>query len=39
MPTTGQCGINGQTPRHTHTTKYQTGRNIKFEQTHNQQRN
>ena len=36
---TGQSRRNGQIPRHLHTTKTRTGRNRKFEQTHNQQRN
>ena len=36
---TGQPGRNGQIPKHPHTSKTQTGRNRKLEQTHNQRRN
>ena len=36
---TGQSGGNGQVSRNIQTTKTETGRNRKFEQTHNQQRN
>ena len=36
---TAQPGRNGQTPRHSHTTKTQTGRNSKLEKDHNQRRN
>ena len=32
---TGQPGRNGQIPKHPHTSKTQTGRNRKLEQTHN----
>ena len=39
MPTNGQSGRNGQIPRNIYTTKTETERNRKFEQTHNQQRN
>ena len=38
MPT-GQPGRNGQIPKHPHTSKTQTGRNKKLEETHYQQRN
>ena len=33
---TGQPGRNGQIPKHPHTSKTQTGRNRKLEQTHKQ---
>ena len=38
MPINWQLGRNGQIPRNSCTTKTETGRNRKFEQTHNQQR-